>query len=75
MPNYSKNTGNEIIVKLLKVRTDIIDPNDPYYQEALDDDNNPCRLSGKPQSTKDNIQGDPDYIAPRQNLIKCPKNM
>lgn len=66
------NTGNVIVVGLKRVRNDITDAGDPHYREPVDANSVPCRLSGLPQATKPNSQGDPDYIAPYQNLDACP---
>lgn len=66
------NTGNEIIVTLLRVRSDITNPSDPYYQEPLDADDIPTRISGNVQATEANSNSLPEYIAPYQNLGMCP---
>lgn len=68
----TQNTGNEVIVTLLNIRSDITDSSNPYYQEPLDSNNVPTRLSGNPQATKPNSSSDPNYIAPYQNLSMCP---
>ncbi|MDN5288985.1 MAG: hypothetical protein JWR38_5259 [Mucilaginibacter sp.] len=68
------NTGNIIVVRLKRVRADITNTADPHYREPVDSNGVPCRLSGLPQATKANSQGDPDYIAPYQNLAACPIN-
>ena len=66
------NTGNLIVVRLKLVRADITDVADPHYREPVDINGVPCRISDLPQATKPNTQGDPDYIAPYQNLTLCP---
>ena len=66
------NTGNVIVVTLLRVRSDITDPTDPYYQEPLDSSDIPTRISGNPQATESNTNTLPEYIAPYQNLTMCP---
>lgn len=66
------NTGNLVTVTLVSVRTDITDPSDPHYQETLDVNGVPTRISGAAPLTKTNTYTDPDYIAPYQNLASCP---
>jgi len=66
------NTGNVIVVRLKRVRADITDTADPHYREPVDANGVPCRISGLPQATKPNTQGDADYIVPYQNLTMCP---
>lgn len=66
------NTGNELYITLLRVRQDILDPNNPYYKEPLDINDIPCRLSGKSQATESNTSGSVDYIPPFPNLTMCP---
>jgi len=66
------NTGYAIVLTLKRVRLDIVDTEHPFYREPMDENGIPCRLSGLPQETKVNDIGDPDYIAPYENLDACP---
>jgi hypothetical protein len=66
------NTGKLITTTLISVRSDITDPTDPLYQEALDINGNPTRSSGLSQYSKNNVNTDTNYIAPYQNLSECP---
>jgi len=66
------NTGNREVLTLKRVRTDIVDIEDPLYQEPLDIYDVPIRISGLPQATKTNTFSDPDYIAPYEDLTSCP---
>jgi hypothetical protein len=59
------NTGYKGYSKLLKVTND-------GTNRPLDDNNRLCSETGLPQSIKDNIISDPDYVPPIQDLISCP---
>jgi hypothetical protein len=59
------NTGNKVFSRLLKVIDDGTD-------RPLDVNNELCSVSGLPEVRKDNTSGDPDYIAPSQDLNACP---
>lgn len=60
------NTGIAKINTLLKVSEN--------NNEPMDDDNKLVSNSGKPQSTKPNVLGSPDYVAPLENFNACPLN-
>jgi hypothetical protein len=66
------NTGNVIVVRLRRLRTDITNPSDPNYRAPVDSDSVPVSVSGNPPDLKANTQGDPNYIAPYPNLTECP---
>lgn len=59
------NTGNKIFTKLLKVTDDI-------NQYPLDINDELCSVTLLPQAEKSNTLGQPDYIAPFQDLTACP---
>jgi hypothetical protein len=61
----TQNTGNKGYLKLVKVTTDGND-------RPLDDNNMLCSDTGLPQSVKNNLIADPDYIAPFEDLTACP---
>ena len=61
----TQNTGNKAYRKLVKVTVDGTD-------SPLDDNNMLCSETGLPQSIKNNVISDPDYIAPFQDLTACP---
>ena len=61
------NTGNKIYATLLKVVDGGLNDG-----QALDANNNLVSASGLPQASKANTLGQPDYIAPVQDLTTCP---
>lgn len=61
------NTGIKIVLTLKKV----VNGGD-HDGEALDENDDLCSVSGLPQAVKVNDVGDPDYIAPYENLDSCP---
>lgn len=61
----TQNTGNKGYRKLVKVTTDGTD-------RPLDDNNMLCSDTGLPQSIKDNLITDVDYIPPFEDLTACP---
>lgn len=61
------NTGYKAWLKLIKV----VDGG-PYDGSPLDDNNDLTSISGLPQSSKDNIDTDPDYVPPVLNTTDCP---
>jgi len=58
-------TGQKVYIKLKKVSNDL-------DELPLDENNIPTWISGEPQEFKDNVIGDPDYVAPITDLISCP---
>ena len=61
----TQNTGNKAYLKLVKVTTD-------GTERPLDDNNMLCSDTGLPQSVKDNLTTDVDYIPPFEDLTACP---
>lgn len=59
------NTGNKIFTKLVKVTNDI-------NEYPLDINDELCSATGLAQAEKTNTLGDPNYIAPFQDLTSCP---
>lgn len=59
------NTGNKIFNKLVKVTNDI-------NEYPLDINDELCSVTGLAQAEKTNTLGDPNYIAPFQDLTSCP---
>lgn len=59
------NTGMKLYNVLLRV-------SDDAFEVPLDANGNPTSVTGLPQDTKANASGDPDYIAPFENLTDCP---
>ena len=61
----TENTGYKAFAKLLKITDD-------GTARPLDVNNNLCIESGLPQAFKDNIESDPDYVAPVYDTTACP---
>ena len=60
-----ENTGYKAYTNLLKVTND-------GTERPLDDNNMLCSDTGLPQSVKDNLTTDIDYIPPFEDLTACP---